>query len=443
VTTNYLAAVARQRLARGVAIGATAAAATPLEPRCVRSEFGSEGEYQAAGCASHGQNALSLDLNVPGEWGGFAQVSASQAVGGPDGGRTLRDGTVLRSGDLGYGGHLRVGKLGGAPWRFDVQYVWQDRKLDLNQIGFQPHSDYQWVDLTLHYVRPDGFGPFHSFQVDYLLDVNWSADGRLPRGVNTNVYSELELPGYQTIGTRVGLELAQYDTREIAFAGVPFERTGNVFVALVLGSDPHRKLQASGDVFLIRTLEEGRFPARTGWGWDLSASWRPHPRLETRLDGAYGLKPQGPRWIETREDGTAIFGEQDPEFVSLTLRQQLVFTPRLSAQLYAQVFSSAIRWRDTFYGASIGGRRDLSHRDLVPVAYDGSPAAHDAVVNVNAVLRWEYRLGSTLYVVYTRSQSELPAGGGERVPGGLGSPDLFRGPLVETFLVKWSWWRGG
>jgi uncharacterized protein DUF5916 len=443
VTTNYLAAVARQRLAAGATVGATLTAATPLEPRCRRREFSSDAEFEAAGCDAHGANVLGLDLTMPGEWGGFAQVAASRAVGGPDEGRTLQDGTVLRSGDLGLGGHMRWGKLGGEPWRFDVQYVYEDAKLDLNEAGFQPFSDYQWVDLSLHYVRPSGFGRFHAFQVDYLLDVNWSADGRLPRGINTNVYSELQLPGYQRLGARLSLELAQYDTREIAGAGVPFERTGVWYATLVLASDPNRELQASGDVFLIRSLHEGSFEAKTGWGWDLSASWRPHPRLETRLEGAYGRKPQGPRWIETLGDRTAVFGVQDPEFISLTLRQQLVFTPRLSAQLYAQVFSAAVRWGGAFYGASLEGRRDLSYSDLAPIAYAGSPASHDAVVNVNAVLRWEYRLGSTLYLVYTRSQRELPPSGGREVPGGLGAPELFRGPAADTLLVKWSWWRGG
>lgn len=441
VTTNYFAAVARQRFAEGYAAGATLTAATPLEPRCRRSEFDSEADYDAARCASHGANALSLDVVDPGVWGGFAQVSVSQQVGGPDGGRTLRDGTVLRSGDLGYGGHLRWGKLGGEPFRFDVQYVYEDPKLDLNAVGFQQFSDYQWADLTLKYVRPDGLGPFHAFQADYLLDVNWTADGRLPRGVNTNVHGEVQLPGYQKLGARLALEIPQYDTREIAGAGVPFERTSDWFFTLILASDPNRPLQASGDVFVMQAIAAGPFARKTGWGWDLAASWRPHPRLETRLDGAYGHKPQGPRWVETTDDGTAVFGVQDPEFISLTLRQQVVFTPRLTAQVYAQVFSSAIRWGGTFYGAPLAGRRDLSWSDLAPVAYAGDPRSHDAVVNLNAVLRWEYRLGSTLFLVYTRSQSELPAADGDP-PTGIGAPDLFRGAATDTFFVKWSWWRG-
>jgi hypothetical protein len=442
VTTNYFAAVARQRVGRSSTAGVILTAATPLEPRCLRSEFSTNADFDAAGCDAYGSNALGLDLNVPGAWGGFAQVEMSQAVGGPAEGRTLPDGTVMRAGDLGFGGHMRAGKLGGEPWRFDITYVYEDRKLDLNGVGFQPLTDYQWADLNLHYVRPSGFGRFHAFQIDYNLDVNWTVDGRLSRGLNTSVHSELQLPGYETVGVRVAFEGPNYDTREITGAGVPFERTGRYTVGLDLGSDPSRRLHASGDVFLWRSLGRGGFPSETGWGWDLEASWRPHDRVETRLEGAYGHKPQGPRWVETLPGETAVFARQDPEFLSLTLRQQLVFTPRLTAQLYAQVFSSAIRFGREFRGAALSGKRQLRPSDLTPVAYGEDAGSHDAVVNVNAVVRWEYRLGSTLFFVYTRSQSELPVADGP-APTSLASGRMLRGPTTASVLVKWSYWWDG
>jgi hypothetical protein len=290
-------------------------------------------------------------------------------------------------------------------------------------------------------VRPNGFGRFHNFHADYVLDVNWTADGRgLPRGVNTYVESEVQLPSFHTVGVRFGLEIPQYDTREIARAGVPFERQGNATVALLFESDPNKRLQATGDVFAFRTLRDGPFASRTGAGVDLFLTWRPHSRLETRLDTAYGYKPQGPRWVDTLDGDTAVFGLQDALLLSVTLRQQLVFTPRLSAQVYAQLFSSAIRFGDTYYGAGLRGRRHLSMEELAPIAYDGDASSHDAVANVNAVLRWEYRLGSTMYLVYTRSQSELPVAAGVGVPRSIAPSDLLRGPVTETVLAKLSYW---
>lgn len=143
--------------------------------------------------------------------------------------------------------------------------------------------------------------------------------------------------------------------------------------------------------------------------------------------------------METLADGTAVFGVQDPEFISVTLRQQLVFTPRLTAQFHAQLFSSAIRFGQDFYGASLKGRRHLSLADLGPLAYTREQGSHEALANVNAVVRWEYRLGSTLYFVYTRSQGELPVQNGP-APTRLAPSQLLRGPLVETLLVKWTYW---
>jgi hypothetical protein len=82
----------------------------------------------------------------------------------------------------------------------------------------------------------------------------------------------------------------------------------------------------------------------------------------------------------------------------------------------------------------------VSIADLAPVAYGGDPASHEAVLNVNVVLRWEYRLGSALYLVYTRSQQEFPAPDGA-VPSQIAAPRLFRGPVTDAILVKWTYWR--
>lgn len=141
VSTNYLAAIARQRFGNGSSAGGFFTSVVPLEARCERSEFASDADFLAAGCSSLGGNALGADLDLKdksGEWRAFGQVEGTQQVGGDPAGRVLRDGTIMKPGDLGLGGHLRAGKLSGDPFRFDVVYVCQDAKLDLNQLGFSP-----------------------------------------------------------------------------------------------------------------------------------------------------------------------------------------------------------------------------------------------------------------------------------------------------------------
>ncbi len=443
VATNYFAAVARQALGPSATVGATFTAATPLEPRCRPEEFSTAEEYARTPCASRGSNVLGLDVNVrdaSGVWGGFAQIEASQQVGGEPQ-RRLRDGTLMRPGELGFGGHLRAGKLGGDPWRWDLQYVFEDPRLDVNDMGFQQLSNYQWLDLWVHYVRPTGFGPFHSFNIDYLLDLNWTADGKwLPRGINSNLNVTLQLPSYDTVGLRSGLELPQYDTREIFRAGVPFERMGNAFLGLVYNTDSNRRLFVNGGIFAIQMLPYAQFEGPLAWGIDLNATWRPMDRLETRLDTSYAHKPQGPRWVDTVDGGQAVFGLQDPEFFSITLRQQLVLSPRLTAQIYAQLFSGAFRFAPQFFAASLEGRSHLPMGELAPFDYAGDPSGHDSSLNLNAVLRWEYRLGSTLFLVYTRSQRELPPSAGAPPARSVLPSRLFSGPVTESLMLKLSYW---
>ncbi|MFT3842531.1 MAG: DUF5916 domain-containing protein [Myxococcaceae bacterium] len=443
VATNYLAAVARERFWETSSVGLVFTAATPLQARCTRNEFANDADYLAAGCASRGANALAVDWNLrttDGVWGFLGQAEGSQQVGGDPAGRVLADGTVMKPNDLGWGGHFRAGKLGGEPFRFDVVYVVQTAKLDLNAVGFQQLTNYQWADLDLHYVKPNGFGPIHQFSLDYRLDLNWTADSRLlERGINMSVQSQAQLPSFDTIGLQAGLEMPQYDTREIYQAGVAFERQTDIFLAAFGSSDPSRALSFSGDIFGYKLFSVGKEKQAWGWGWDGTAIWHPISALETRVDASYGHKPQGARWLET-DGNIALFGFQDPAFFSVTLRQQVVITSRLTFQVYAQLFSSAVRYAGGFWSGTIDGKDHLAGSDLQPTTYSGTnPNTHTSALNLNAVLRWEYRLGSTLFVVYSRSQGEYVSSVGPVATSSLPSY-LFSGPATDTFMVKWSYW---
>ena len=428
-TTNYLAAVVRERFGANSSVGAVFTAATPLVAPC-------------RGCFTEGANALALDWNLKNrasEWGVLGQLAASQYVSSNPAGTVLQDGTALRPGTLGYGGNVRAGKLGGDPFRFDVVYSYADPRFDLNAVGYQPLSNYQWADLDLHYLRPQGMGPFHNFTLDYNLDFNWSADGRFtPRGANQNIVGRLQLPSYDRVGVKLFQEAPQYDTREIPKVGVGFERRRDFGAALILNTDPSRRFIFNGDVFgywMPSTVNQAK---TYGWGWDAGLLYQPTDSLETRLDSSFGHKPQGARWLETGANNSATFGVQDPSFLSVTLRQQLVVTSTLTFQVYAQLFSSAVRY-GPYYTASLNGRRELPAAALLPAASGPDANSHEAALNLNAVLRWEYRLGSTLFLVYTRSQGELAQRSGSVITPSFLPSHLFEGPATDTVLVKWSY----
>src|SRR6185295_2835939 len=99
-------------------------------------------------------------------------------------------------------------------------------------------------------------------------------------------------------------------------------------------------------------------------------------------------------------------------------------TPALSLQAYAQIFRDAIRYSDFSTNANSANRRVVHLTDLMATPAPAiDPNVEETTLNVNAVLRWEYLPGSTLFAVYTRAQEE-------------------NARAVDAFLVKLTYWWG-
>ena len=93
----------------------------------------------------------------------------------------------------------------------------------------------------------------------------------------------------------------------------------------------------------------------------------------------------------------SVFGSRDTRSADVTLRSTITFTPRLSLQLYSQIFV-AKGYYDHF-------RLHRDRDDLV--AFDAYPKRDEFALSSlqsNLVLRWEYRPGSSLFVVWTHGR---------------------------------------
>ena len=76
---------------------------------------------------------------------------------------------------------------------------------------------------------------------------------------------------------------------------------------------------------------------------------------------------------------------------------------------------------------------------LAPTA--SNPDSALATLNVNVVLRWEYRLGSTLFLVYTRAQNPALA----PTPSGTSfelRPILEGRASSDLIMAKLAYWWG-
>lgn len=131
-----------------------------------------------------------------------------------------------------------------------------------------------------------------------------------------------------------------------------------------------------------------------------------------------------------------MFGRIDQKTVSLTARFNYTVTPRLTVQLYAAPFVSAGRYSE-FKELANGRARDFSAR-FSAYAFDGRPDFNYRSFRTTNVARWEYKPGSTLFVVWQQGRESVLDRGTFDLQSDFGG--VFDAPARNVFLVKWAYW---
>ncbi|HSL23807.1 MAG TPA: DUF5916 domain-containing protein [Vicinamibacterales bacterium] len=155
-----------------------------------------------------------------------------------------------------------------------------------------------------------------------------------------------------------------------------------------------------------------------------------------------------------------VFSTLDQTELTMTTRVTWVLSPDMSLQVYAQPLLSAADYSGLKELARPGSFEFLVYGDgASTIAHDpnarrfaidpdgGGPAPRFDVADpdfnfrslrLNAVFRWEWRLGSTLYLVWTEQRQDSAARGDFATFRDARA--LFRAPGDDVFLVKVSYW---
>jgi hypothetical protein len=215
-------------------------------------------------------------------------------------------------------------------------------------------------------------------------------------------------------------------------------------IFLEVASDPKRRVFVD-----LLTKTQALVQGARGFNFSLDGkvTLRLVPQLDLDLVPSVNVSWGEPRYATTGVlPGELIFGDLQALAVGATVRATWTFTPRLTLQLYAQLFLAEKHYANlyAFYGPTTGPR-PLVHLGDLQRSFEGAPSTNpdvqEGVVNVNLVLRWEYRLGSTLFLVYTRAQvPNVVLGAGQPATLDLGA--IRKGPAADVFLIKATYWWG-
>jgi hypothetical protein len=330
-----------------------------------------------------------------------------------------------------------------------------------NDVGFSPAADRIGAHAGLIWQKttPDRWTRERSLTVISRGLWNTAGDNLLDAH-DVEVY--VTLKNYWSIGGDIDVALAPLDDR--ATRGGPLmRRPSSLSASLYLSSDQRKRLALNASAGYARN-------AAGGWGVGVYPELVVRPSSSVSLSVGPGLDRTHAiaQYVTAVNDPTAvatfgrrtIFSNLDQTEVSMVTRLNVVFTPRASLEVYAQPLLSTGRYWNlkefarprtfdfTRYGIDGGTIAYDAASQSYTIDPDGEgPASRFQVADpnfnytslrVNAVFRWEWRLGSTLYIVWTQ-QRENAATSGEF---GLGRDlrSMVRAPGDNVFMVKLAYW---
>ena len=332
---------------------------------------------------------------------------------------------------------------------------------EVNDLGFQTSADRRGTHAVLMWRNPDvdKFTRYRQFIVAKWYTWN-GANDQLGDGIYASAY--LQLRNYWSVegGVHVGRDV--YSDR--LTRGGPLMRSPgfrNFFAEIE--SDERKAVSVGLD---------GNYQFDTAGGWEasgeLDVTFKPSTTLSISVGPELTRQLDTAQYVRTVTDPAAaatfgaryVFGELTQTELSLPTRVNLILSPRMSFQVYAQPLLSAGRYDSikeaakprTYdflrYGIDAGSITydpDSDRYTIDPTnGGDGRPFLLDnpdfniKSLRVNAVFRWEFRPGSTAYIVWTQQRED------EEGPGRLAfGPDLtsmFGAPSDNVLMLKVSYW---
>jgi hypothetical protein len=341
----------------------------------------------------------------------------------------------------GHAGQLQFAKVGGGNIMFETSYQRVSPGFEANDLGFIRRADWQsWATWgTLRLNKP---GPFYRRFFWNLNQWNdWTTEGLpLERATNTNVHFELPNSFWAHFGGTLGGLGKVYCDR--CSRGGPAIRTDQ-FISPWAGIEGDSRWRVVPGIWMnYYRADGGRSHSLNLSPW---LDFRVSSRLGASLGFNYSWTTDDRQWIgnPVDPDGTThyTFAHLVQRTASLQSRINFTASPTLSFELYAEPFVSKGTYSNV---RELADPRAEEYTDRFKQYGDGNPAAGAEGFNFkqfksNAVIRWEYRPGSALFLVWQHGREDYESGfGGRSMVGDV--RHLFNAPANNTFLVKLSYW---
>ena len=372
----------------------------------------------------------------------------------------------------GVGGYARLAKDGGE-WLWETSVDFRSAGFEVNDLAFLSRADYVWhnANLMKQWTTPGSW--YRNVSSTLGGQQRFNFDGDLTdRQVHFGVWTQLL--NYWNVSSFAMRRLEVFDDR-MTRGGPVVRRPGSLYWSASAGTDSRKPL-----VLSVNPSYTFGDDGADSWSVSTQLTIKPSPRIRLSVGPSFSRSssrqafvasvaaPAGDNTAAAFGDVHYVFGDLAQRELSLPTRLAVTFTPNLTLETYVQPLiasgaysrfkefaeprSSVMRvFGEDGASAITPGGTALEPSYAVDSDGDGStdftfaPRIPNANFNIsslrgNAVLRWEYRPGSTLFFVWTQQRSAVAPFGDFDVSR---DTDLLLGAHPDNvFLVKVSYWIG-
>jgi hypothetical protein len=353
----------------------------------------------------------------------------------------------------GYGGRIRIGKGSKDNWRYSTGLHWRSPGLDLNDMGYmQTADDIEQENAVSYFImQPESIFRTYSFGLTEFNDWNFGKE-HLYSGGSLNVY--LEFLNKWAFSTTFTYQSQTLDTRILRGGSamlVPALWSNSVYIR----TDPSEKIFFD----LNTSLSISDNQCSKYYYVQPEFSIIPVNTLKLSISVNYSNNLNNLQYVDTKSVAGInryIIGKIKQQTLGLTFRIDYNITPELSIQYYGSPFASVGKYSE-FKSVTNPRAEEYSDRytKLIPqlvnnnyevlennssqVNYEfGNPDFNFFQFRSNLVLRWEYRPGSQLYLVWSQDRTNYIMPGDNSVYNALSS--LTSVYPNNIFLIKFNYW---
>lgn len=226
-----------------------------------------------------------------------------------------------------------------------------------------------------------------------------------------------------------------------------------------IDSDNRKPLVASLSTFFYSNSDGSQ-----EWNYSCSLRWKSGANFSLLIQPSYNFEHETTQWVTNIEDshmtptyGTRyVFGEIREKTLACTIRLHWIFSPKISLQAYIQPFISVGSYQHfkelaqprshdfNYFGQGNSSINYSPTDDQYFVDPDGpGPAPLFSFTNPDfnykslrgtVVLRWEYRPGSTIFLVWTQNRADYSHAGDFQL--GRDFSNLLSAPGDNIFMLK-------